>query len=1203
MSGLIRTLSVSVVAILLAACGGGGGDSSTGGGGNGNGSTPTPSQIISGAKNYSAAQLNTAATSLANSKYSGSKSSAAVNINSAQQAYQMLFGDSAIEVPEVAEQDFSSAMDNQGNINETFSCDLGGSVKYDGKVSASEFTGTIALTYNNCVLYANEFAISGNAAIAITSFSDTNIQYSLYFNNLRWQQDNQTTSLSGVISFSEQYNNGGFSVLSTQYVSFDVGGEEYMIDAEFLMSDDNGQFTGEVNAEFYTGSQGKFSVQMNSADSMPPYMYNGEVLIDGDIAAAFLFENGLITYAEDNNSDGTFDVGTYIVDFDELAVGDLTSKVLVALDLLSLPPEVGAPYFPSYSEVSTLDEITVEKGYFYDPDNNDSELVFTYRWYINDELVSGVNGRTLPANVAVFGDTLEVSMVVSDGANVIESSRITITLIDTPATAEVSGVPEFTRSGETIQFVVNINDPDSVNDQAAVMLSGPEGATIDNGSVTWTVPDTLLNEQYFYFSFGPEGSGNDQASALSVPVRVVTDKPMPDARSGISLTSLNNNIQIVDIEQDGSNELLAVDSANHVYIARWTGSDYEQYWVYPYAFPSEGTVKQAIAVNTDEDAQLEILVFTQHGISLIDDVTQPATLVKGLQAHRYIVKAAAADSDGDGIVEIAFLIADDDYYWDSAHELEVISLDNPDTALLTTSLSDSFELVFANVDNDSQSELIVNSGYVYDGDTWANQWFRGTGFGERMVTAGDFDNDGVVEIVGGSEWGNITVFSAVSKSQIAVLDNDNLNICSIAALDLNDDQQSELLTGDCQWGEIKAYDLSSQQFNELWSVDMQEYNSYSLALGDIDNNGDVEVLWTSGGRLFTADASISSASAWSNASPIAWNYTAAAGWARWANTTAKPTYLVANTDSFSDSLQVGYFNEDGSFEVSEGLGGYWGYSDNSAQIFVSDINGDDSDELFVPFSSENFGDFGVLQLLDMSLYWELSSSMSSTIAIHDAQDMNGDGVDDALLSDDNVLKAIDVANQSIIASTSLDVYFAEAKVLDVDGSPVIVVASSNELGLYTLTTSGFVKQTSVERNCLQIMAIHYDTDNQLELACAVRDYSYNDTASTIAYFDVTTSALTEITEVALAGDIVDMLVDPTTSAPQSLLVVEHLIDDYAYSWEPQFKLMKLSQAGQPVWSSPKFDGYYNRNTLRARMNAQGKLEVLLATNNMVLSLK
>ena len=133
--------------------------------------------------------------------------------------------------------------------------------------------------------------------------------------------------------------------------------------------------------------------------------------------------------------------------------------------------------------------------------------------------------------------------------------------------------------------------------------------------------------------------------------------------------------------------------------------------------------------------------------------------------------------------------------------------------------------------------------------------------------------------------------------------------------------------------------------------------------------------------------------------------------------------------------------------------------------------------------------------------------------------------------------------------------------------------------------------------------MHYDTDNQLEVACAARDYRYNDTASSIVYFDVTTSALTEIAEVALAGDIVDMLVDPTTSAPQSLLVVEHLVDDYAYSREPQFKLMKLSLAGQPVWSSPKFDGYYNRNTLRARVNAQGKLEVLLATNNMVLSLK
>ena len=116
------------------------------------------------------------------------------------------------------------------------------------------------------------------------------------------------------------------------------------------------------------------------------------------------------------------------------------------------------------------------------------------------------------------------------------------------------------------------------------------------------------------------------------------------------------------------------------------------------------------------------------------------------------------------------------------------------------------DFAVANVDNDGAMELIVNTGLVYDLNSGENQWYNGSGFGSEHVAAGDINGDGVAEIFGASRWGAVTVYDARDRSQLAAIDD--LNICDLISYDIDQDNRDELLTADCQWGNISAYSLN-----------------------------------------------------------------------------------------------------------------------------------------------------------------------------------------------------------------------------------------------------------------------------------------------------------------------------------------------------------------------------------------------------------
>ena len=1183
MTPRVRLGAISMIALSLTACGGGGSDSGTGGGGS---SPVTSSTIIKNAKDYSPARLNTAASSIANAQYKGKTTNAEVDLELVQHAFNLLFSDSGMALPELAEQDFSNDVKN-GAIKKTYACDQGGNVSYDGKISGDS-TGIIAMSYQNCWLYSNGVAISGSTAIAIESVSDSNVEYSMYFDNLKWTFEGTPYTLSGVVSFKEGFDatSGNYEVETYQNVAFNIGSEQYKLEGNFDTFPYSGDLVNQVEVDFYVGSAGKLVIELNSPSDFPPYMYSGEVMVRGDKTAILQFEQGPIRYMEDTDNDGNYDVGTFISDLHDLISGALGDKVLVAVNDMSLPPTVYSPYFNSWETVDTTTPITVLQGDYYDSDTSSEALSVSYRWYINNTLVEDVSGDTLPPYRAAYNDVLEVSMVVSDSANSVESNRITIVLADAPAQVRLENLPASVSSGDYVEFNAIISDPDLGDNQGvAALVSGPAGATInENGLISWRVPnDQLFKLQHYSFSFS---TGQDGAEVVNTNVSVTNNTAQELARSGIEVPKLNNAMAIGDFDHDGDNEVLATDSENRVFLLSYQNGSYSQTWMYPYTFEQNGRVKQVLSTDINNDGFPDILVISTHAVSLITNINETATTL--LKTDEYIQSAVLGDIDNDGDDELAYLSATNDYYY--GNNTVVIDLSSPETPLFSFTVDETSEIALGNVDSDPQLELVTNTGLVYDLETGANQWFLGSGFGSAYIAVADINNDGVDEIVGADNWDYIYVYSAQDKSQITSIEN--FNTCDISAGKLTADSAPVLLVGDCQWGNIHAMKLTNNTLSSVFTVDMVDHGSASLTLGDADNDGLNELLWatgvTSSGEdlLVTADVTATSATVKTTATTEQLDSFNAAGWADLYPGDERAVFFVPSTGSGYDGSKVLLMDSTGSYTTSEEISSNW---DNSRIAVTNDYNNDGAGDLFLPSAETYDGSFAAMQLNDFSIQYEITGEYSNDISVIKSFDFNNDGFDDAIFVDDRTLKAVDVNNQVMLATYTMPQYFRDFDIVTMDGNVYVALSTGDDsTQLLKPTASGFSIQASTNTSCERLAFINADSDPAAELAC------YKRSGRALVLFDVTDDSLNQTSEVSLEMEIVDMVANPLTNSEQTLLVTGENDEQH---WENygSSRLGEMTVEGSMIWQSPALIGSPRSYSMHARKSAQGNLEVMMAT--------
>ncbi|GGI71618.1 FG-GAP repeat domain-containing protein [Shewanella gelidii] len=1184
----------------LTACGG----SSDSGSSNPGPSNNSSSEIIRQANNYGPVKLANAADALVEERYIGKRELMPLNIAESQKLFQLLFDDGLGGLPDLALNHFSENLSSNLKIDKKVNCDVSGSVTFKGQFEEN-YTGTVAASYVNCLNYSADSAVSGNAAFSIVEYSQNDEVVEFYFDNLNWTTDKGQQSLTGVMNTG--ISDSGSKIIVKQKLLYSIGNiQQYVVDTTSTETT-NGvpYFKSEVTGSLLTSDKGR--VNITTTDIGRSYYYEapsfsqGKITFTGDRRVQFDFGDNLIKYLEDTDGDNSYDVGTYFGNIEELINGSVLDKTLVALTDMSLPPVVNAPYFlNSYADTRT--PIEVYAGYYRDEDTATEDLVVSYRWYINGVLVEGEHSSLFPAYLAVYGDVVSVSMVVADQTNSIESETKSITLSDSPSELIVSNIPEQIQAGTRINFSVRLTDPDmKEEDQFGVLISGPRGASMDqNGEVSWDVPsDLVFSTQFFTFTVGLPNLTGEIAETRTIEVEVTSDKELPIVRSGLLAPRLEHSILVSDFDQNGTSEILTTDNYKALFILSEVDGTLQQKWMYPYSLPTDGNIIQIASYDSNNDGKQEIFIATEHGISVIHELTQNAT--KLFSTEKYIRSIAIADVDHDGRPEIAYLYSNSEYEYSDDGQVKVVQFDTPDTVEFVIDMLGAKQIIFANVDNDSNLELISNSGLVYDSETWTNQWLSGTEFGRRFVTTGDYNGDGISEIAGAGSWGDISIFSAQSKSTLATIENQE--ICTLVSGNIDSDPQDELVAGDCQWGDINAYDLENGQLVSQWEVGMQGHGSASLAIGDSDNDDQLEIHWgsglTSSGQDYfvTADVDEGVVIVKNNESSVQATSYSTAGWSKITEEKERAIFFVPETKAGMDSgSRVVEMDSTGSLTFSELISTNW---DGSRYAITSDFNNDGFGDIFLPATSYYDGEVAVMQLFDYSTHWSLSSQTSSDIGVIKAFDLNQDGFDDLNYIDGRQFKVIDIENELEIAKYTFDDYPQDFTSLYLDHS-ISIVAHGDKLSLMTVLGGAFFEQSSLEQSCLRLEMFNYDTDDALELLClnSSSHWSVSGTKNEIVIYEIESNNLVEQARHELAYKALDVAVDVSSSTKQSLFIAGQIGDDYSY-WNDNniYFVGKVSNEGFPIWKSAALIGKPAQHGLKVRNHGEQGIQMMISTSN------
>lgn len=1190
-------------AITLSACGGGGG-----GGDTPNNppvvSPPTASQIIANAPDYTTVELQTSAKTLANAKYTGATNSATMDIVAAQKVFSTLFVDYRSDLPGILIEYITTTLANDMS---TVECYQSGDVTLIGSVTSGS-PSNINFTFDNCSSYSNDVVLNGKMAATINAFNDNTFDIVLYFDNFSWRNNVDQTQVSGYVELDADYTVNSYSQTESFYLNVNINDEP----AIFLQAEANSLFSNaesafEINGDLYLENEGNVSISSEGLQQQPPYTNSGTIKFTGDKTVGFGFEPNYVKYMEDTNGDNEFDVAAYLESLDELISGPIKAKNLLALDELTLPPFAGRPYLDIYQDIFTTSYIVLEPGYYEDDVTPNEDLTISYAWYLNDVRLADQDTNVLPAGIAVFGDNLLATMIVSDGVNVSESDPLYISIQDSPLQVILSNRPDNVYAGDFVTFLAQIVDPDLRNDPSngsGTMIAAPENATMDSeGLVTWEVPDDLLFPyQNYEFTFAVSEEGTEQYSSTSVSILVESDKSFPIARHGMEVPKRNESMHVGDFDGDGLNEVLSTDSFSRVFLLANNAGAYEQKWVYPFILAKNQSIIQVLGANIDSDASLEIIVVTENSIYVINDLESSATLL--YESDLYFRMVDIVDTNSDGVLEIAMLIGEDSYFADDII-LEVISIDDPQNALFRTNVGDAKYIEFGNVDTDSNLELVTNNGRVYDAVTWENEWLSGNVFGDALLALGDFNNDGIDEIAGGNNWGNISVYSAVSRAQLGSFDN--FNTCSLHSENVDSDASDEVITGDCQSGDVKAYSLINGQLVQTWGMDSLHFSGViSITVGDSDNDGEPEIHYGAGinssgaDKFITLDlnqtAAIVTKKEGSDALQL--DQYASAGWSTLTDRDERAVFFIPSTESGYDGSVLATITETGTVSLSDEISSNWDYS---IHAITTDFNNDGFGDVFVPSADYYDGAFEAIQLSNGVSHWKTISTPNTTVGLIKAFDVNGDGHDDGLYSDGRTLTILDVMDQSVLSNIVFESRIQDFTVMDINGTSAVVVSYLEKVAVYVKNGAVFSEQSFIAQNCERLEVLNYDSDAELEIICLNRKADpYSNTEQQLIVFEIQDSALVEVSRSVSNKNIFDFTIDPSKTQEQDLFLVFR--DDGAnynyWNGADGSVISKATAQGKVIWTSPELIGRASSHGLRARSTNNG-VQLLMATNQMM----
>jgi len=1165
-----------------------------------------PTEIIKNATQYSISELNTAASALVEERYKGSSAPANVNLQTAQHIFKQLFSFETIEIPYLALYFINDNLDD-GSLDASVDCPAGGTLTMKGDLDEAAL-GHIELQYNACVTKADRPELSGNIALVLKHRKDLSVGQTVnenyyYFDNFSWSDARGVTKLTGIHHYRSEVD------AETRFIYTNVE-NKYLLsfgDKEQLLLDiatESGYVESQnigfnMVGSYSTSESGKIAINAERLMGPIPGYSSGSIELEGDKKTALEFSNpGYgVRYIEDIDADQIFDIGAYLINIKDLLEGDLSTRVLAKIDEMSLPPKSGRPSF-YHGDAITTAPIYVAAGSYSDPDTPNEQLTISYRWYINGELIVDQYTNMLPANIAHYQDLLQVTMVIEDQYNLVESTPLTIALQDAPAQAKVAEVHDPLIAGNQVKFTVEGFDPDMIIDDIHIgLLSGPAGATIDqHGVVTWNIEkDFLFPYQTFEFIIGLTDINGNELGRTNLALEVSSNKSFPIARSGIEVPKYESSMWLGDHNGDGQKELLLTDNIEKVFLLEYLDSAYKFLWQYPFSLPTSGNISQVLSYNIDDDTADEILIVTENGISIIDGLNSKAYSL--LSTLDVITRAAITDIDSDGIPEVAYL--HHAAMGSREQKISLFSLNHPQISLFSIDAPDVSQFVFGNVDTDENIELVTNTGIVFDTQLQQVQWTNGAVFGNALLTAGDFTGNGTQEIIGADTWDNISMYSAHSQSKIALLDN--FNTCSILSVNIDADDADELLVGGCQSGGLKAYDFLEGEFKQKWSINAQGHSVSSLLVADSDKDGNLEVHWGTGigstgeDKLVIAELTELDAQLKADHNSVQLDSFSSAGWSAITEDNEHAVFFVPSSQSGYEGSRLVIMDKEGDYKLSEPIS----YSNTNSSLYATttDFNHDGFGDIFLPSMTTHDGTFAAIQLFDSALHWEDDPDYLSDIGVIKAVDFNRDGFDDAALADRNIFKVFDVDQEKLIASYTFDEQVVDFA-FDEQASMVTVVSHGDRVSVITQVGTSFNEHSNITKNCSRLEMFNFDRDDALEVLCIDSDRtSFNRGGEDqLVVFELVGYKLVEQARYSFEAKILDMAIDPSSTVEQNIFLVTQLGNLFP-KWNAGnfYSIEQLKSNGDRIWQGPGLVGQPSAHGLKVRYTAESGYQVMLST--------
>ena len=344
---------------------------------------------------------------------------------------------------------------------------------------------------------------------------------------------------------------------------------------------------------------------------------------------------------------------------------------------------------------------------------------------------------------------------------------------------------------------------------------------------------------------------------MILPTQLISGEvPPEDLSSGIGRFS---SIICEDVDDDGRNEILFGSYDGYVVSVEYSGGEYFTDWI----SPRYGTrVWGLISGQFDSDESLEIIIGDGDGnVRAVDGRTKEEewaseTLVR--DAHGLLLHDMDDDGENELIVGTGFKT---DQGWGTIYFFE--SNSSSPYRELPPFDSRLRELDIADLDNDGVEDLIVCSGVslgdiagegyfrVFDPDTGELK-FKSEDLGGCMegMKVRDLDDDGIPEIILSNGYryrnGYCMVYSWDGSTYSQVWRSENLGpkAYGLDIGDIDDDGVLEIVVSNMA-GYIFVYDSSSFQLE--WRSENLGRDVLGVVIADPDGDGDLEIIAGQGG--------------------------------------------------------------------------------------------------------------------------------------------------------------------------------------------------------------------------------------------------------------------------------------------------------------------------------------------------------------------